>query len=365
MTSATTEAPPVEDHSAEPISDEQAEQHTSRISELTKHVVFVSPSMGWWKGHYKVAESSEIRVELAGTELDNAHITTPQTKLLECCDVLKDWKKRFQKIDSKRSALVELHSVPFPIKGVRTVPRSVFVQFMDQLVGPTEDGRFMPKMSTAGRELDLLEQSVAYQLQVAADEFYTQYDEVVTHIRQNVEPIIWERVSSRIPQRTVIRQKFYIDIVPVYLQAGDDQIVGHDEIKQYETHIRSSIHRYIEDAIETVVAEPRKRLAESLQGLHDVISRDGRVTQKSFKPVRDAIRKVRMFEFISSKELLQNIKNIEDRLNLTDPGTLNSVTATSNGLLTAIETLEQEVTSADKQAADFAAFGRPGRSLRF
>lgn len=344
---------------------ESGEPENTRVQELVERVVLVSPTMGWWKGQYQIATSkNELKVSVDGRDIDRTHLTTPQTKLLECCDELKEWRKLFQKIDSSRAALVERYSVPFPIHGVRVIPRSALREFMDKLLGPSDEGNNpLPHLDEHGVPKDDKDQSIAYRLKRHADRFAENFDHVKSLMREHTDRLVWNRVATRIPTKQSIRSKFYIDVTPVYLH-GNELETGVEEIQEYSDRIYASVERQVESAIESMVAEPRKKLAESLQNFHELVSRSGKVTQKSFKPIRAAFDKLQLFNFMADSDLMQNIQHFMGRLDNLDPKDINETTAANNGLLDAIEVLEQEVLDAEARSKDIQTFGRGVRQMR-
>jgi len=342
------------------VSTGTSEQLYERFNE---HVTLMAPELHYWKGQYHLNRSEDVTVAVAGHAIEKRHTTTPQVKLLECSDFLVDWKKRFQKIDSSKSRVVEKYSTPFPITGVRVIPFTALENLWDELIGPTVGTVLLAKEDARG-ELPLEEQSVAYRLKVTADEFCDEYDRVIAEIRENIEPTIWEHVRKKIPNAHVLRGKFSLDVTPVRIAGVDaDQQIGLEAIREHESVVQQAVARKVEEAVEGMLVGPRQQLATALENLRDVIARNGKVTERSFRPVREAINKVRLFRFMANEDLLEQINTMEQRLNTTTATSLDDTTAATNGMYDAIEALQGEVRDAEKQVSDYQRFGGASRSI--
>jgi hypothetical protein len=324
---------------------------TGRRRALEEHVLLIAPSFGWWRGYYQLPkQKTETTVD--GKAVDKETVTTPRVRLLTEA-YPKDtegvpWKKRFQALDSRKSAIVERWSVPFPIQGVRIVPKKVAMAFL--------------------QEIDDLKGD----LHTAVNEFIAQYDSVMDQIRINVDADLIDIARSRasFPKtREQMRSKFYIDVVPVEIAGSSNdgdvtpQVVGMEELETHHQLVRDATQRKVEEAIESMVEAPRRQLTDALAGLKDVINRNGKVSTKSFKPVYDAIKKIRAFEFACNNDLLDEIKKLEGRMSITVPRTLDSVTSASNGFTAALDGLLNEVDNEEKAAKDQLEFG-DSRQLR-
>ncbi len=322
---------------------------------LQERVLLVAPEIGYWRGQYQIRDA-EVRI--GGTATDKEAVTRPQTKLLECSETMKKWKDRFQELNTDKKRLCDRYTRTFPgIAGVRMLPRNRAAEFFDLLIGPVS--RNGTPIHDAGRP----QQSLAYRVGEVADEFCEAYEGLLVDMERSTPPEIWKRVRDLLPNQDKMRSKFYLDITPVELAGTKGQRISREDIDQYNDLIRDSTMRRVDEAIEEMIAGPRSELAKAIGELHDLIKRDGRVRANSFNPVREAIEKVRMFSFIANDDLLEQIGNLERRLDNTTAATLNSTTAANNGFLTAIESVRGEIEDARKQAADFEEFGRNFRGI--
>ena len=352
-----------------------ADAHESIRRQLTKHVVLASPSVGNPVANgfnYQIGnrstnrngqQTSNVAIQIDGRSVDTAHVTMPQVKLFDCCDELKHIRKEFRKLDNKIKCLIDGQSVA-PCAGIRAFPVSVFPTVMDELLGPADkNGNARPKLGSDGNPLSMDQQSLLYQLSRYGHRLRERWPAILQLMERHIEPHIWSAVRHKVPTAASLAKRFYIHIFPVYLQVGNDVKIGRDEVEDHAAHFRSAIERRMEDTIEAMIAEPRQMLADSLTNLYELIKKDGRVTAKSFKPVHAAISKIRLFKFMANSTMIDQITKMEQKLHSMDPSALDSVTAGTNGLFAAIESLQQEVVDAEKQAADFERFGRAGRSL--
>lgn len=372
----------------------------SRQEALERRVLLLCPTIGWWKGMYQLPNQSTETIS-EGQSVDKEDITTPRAKLMTDKYPVDragvPWKKRFTNIESRLSALKERYSVPFPIQGVRIVPKSRGQALMDEMYGLTIgrlrrrikryhdngdtnmayntrrilDAALLQEGENAAANTPVYDhdkspdgQSIAYDLHVAATEFCADWDDIRAQIaKQNA---VFEKVASKVPTSSgLMRTKFNLDVVPVELAGGltSAEEVTQDDLAEHNAVVKEACRRRVDEAIETMIAGPRQDLAATLANLQELINKDGRVSSKSFKPIRDAIAKIRMFDFVANPELLTQIGQLEDRLNLTNPRELDSITAANNGFSAAIAGFMAEVQDAEQHARDLEEFGRDFRSI--
>jgi CRISPR/Cas system CSM-associated protein Csm2 small subunit len=201
---------------------------------------------------------------------------------------------------------------------------------------------------------------------MTVDEFIAQYDDGMSQIGTNVKAELIDIARSRasFPKtRDQMRAKFYIDVVPVEIATpGDEgevrpQMVGLQELEAHDVLVRDATRRKVEEAIESMIEAPRRQLADALAGLRDVITRNGKVSTKSFKPVYEAIRKIRAFEFACNAELMAEMQKLEGRMGITVAKTLDATTSAQSGFTGALDALMTEVADEEKAARDQQAFG--------
>lgn len=372
----------------------------ARQEALERSVLLLCPHIGWWKGRYQLPGKSTETVS-DGRAVDSNDVTTPSAKLMTDTYPVDStgtaWKKRFQKIESRLTALKEQFSLPFPIQGVRIVPKARGQELMNELYGLTIGGlrKRIQKADRNGyyRVVDDLQsqlavalrkegenapantpifdnsrptesQSIAYVLHQSALEFCNNWDDIRRQIADKNE--VFQLVQSKVPTSSgMMRTKFFLDVVPVELASdiGNAHRIGEDELAEHNDIVREACRRRVDEAIETMIEGPRQQLADALSNLQELINRDGRVTPKSFKPVKDAIAKIRMFDFVANEKLLQQMQLLETKLDITQPNSLDSVTAASGGFNAALAGFMAEVQDAQANSKDLEEFGRDLRSL--
>jgi hypothetical protein len=89
----------------------------------------------------------------------------------------------------------------------------------------------------------------------------------------------------------------------------------------------------------------------------DIISRDGRVTSRTFQPVQRAIEKLRLFSFVGNDTMLKQIENLEKMMGMQVPKHLTSEVANSNGFMRAAQTVVDELENAVKLEENIRKFG--------
>ena len=321
----------------------QEEHVTGQGPAIRDYVVLLSMQCHWWKGRYHLPKDQTI-VEISGEEVAKGSTTTPQARLLTDEYPLDyagvAWKKRFQSFNAGLARIARRYGEPFPIRGVQMLPRAA--------------------MATVMRNLEDLQRNMSD----TADEFVSSIDDVFEQIARYTSPPVWGAVSAVVPRSMhAMRAKFFINVVPVEMSYGSAEAVSMETLEAHHDIVRDAVRRATEQAVETMVAGPRAQLAEALANLSALVNRDGRVTAASFRPAREAIAKIRLFDFVANEELLETIKSLEHRLDITAPTTLDYETATSSGFAAALRSVEDEVTNTSRIAEDVHRFGRQLRSL--
>jgi hypothetical protein len=373
---------------------------------LEQRVLFLSPTVGRWEGRYKIPPAL-IDMRIDGTKVDTAKkgtgVTTPYTVMLNDdwpmnARTGKSWKKVFADALKFRDNILAKLSIPFQQVGTRIIPMTKAREFFHQMIGLTlghlrhqlrdlEDHRegnspaavelrsrirrALRQEPTAHDSTPLFDesravQSFAYQWKSLADEFVHHLDSVFAQVRDNIQPrAAWDAVKERIPRTPVaMRAKFYTHILPVELAGGtDDHRVTMADLEAYDSVMRDAVNRTVELAVETVIARPRQELAEKLAALRELIDRDGKVTAKSFRPIQEAFTKLRLFQFAANPRLLEQIQGLENRMRITEPASLDSNTAASNGFTAALDSVIGECEDAVQQAEDMENFGKEYRAI--
>ena len=316
---------------------------------LADRVLLLAPSIGSWKGRYQLPKTL-VKIELQGTEVDKKKVTTPCTKLM-ADEYPTDaegtaWKKRFDRLDSRLGAVMERYSVPFPINGVRMVPEAVGDQFLQEVDDVKQD-------QTA-----------------TVNEFVAAFNDVMGQIRRNTDPLVWDHVYKKMPHdREQMRQKFYLDVIPIQLAGGMSQgengirAVSLADMQRHQALVSESVERAVMEAVTNLVQDPLDQLAEKLASLKELIERDGRVTERSYKPVREAFAKVRDFMLVPNEDLLAAMKQLEDRMRITQPTSLDRVTAARNGFTALLDGVLNEATDTVRQNAMIEEFGKELRGI--
>lgn len=325
-----------------------------RLEALEQQVVLVAPSLGIWQGRYQIADA-KVSVQ-GGHEVDAKAVTRPQLKILELSARGRAYRAQFQAISTAKSRCVEKYSVPFPIDGVRIIPRAKISEFFNELVGPTIGG-----LPVEDPERDV--QSVAYRLAKVADDFAADYPQIIEEARLNTDNVIWQRVAGRLPRQNAVRRKFYLTTSAIRLASGENARLTNDEMLEMSDFMRSSLQAQVEAAVEAMVSGPREQLAEAIADLQKLIADGGRVTSKSFNPIKTAVEKIRTFAFLAPAELLGQIAALESRMGGVTPSELDQNTAVSSGLSDLMQDVQRAVSDARDRSDIVRRFGRNARAF--
>lgn len=367
-----------------------------RQQALQNSVILVSPSIGWWRGRYHL---HDVRTAAGDKNLSEDDVTTPQAKLLTTSHPLDDdgvpWLKRFQKAGQKLEKIKQRYSLPFSLSGVRLVPKNRGADFLAAIYGPTvgklrscwdraeaPEGSSMHDVDQQLQEArrrygenvandtpvydlskDDTDQSPAYELFIAAEEFCQNWDRIRRQLEEHSD--VYSLVKDSLPQTgRELRSKFYLTVLPIELAGSTGaESTDYDTLQQHSDIVREACRRCVEDAIETMVAVPRQQLSESLSGLLALMQRGGKVTAKSFKPIRAAIEQIRLFDCVADNVLLRQIHRLEAELEDTSPQELASNERVAAQFSDVVRELDKDITSAEAQAAVRDRFGGNARSI--
>lgn len=366
---------------------------------LGQRVLLLSPTMSIWRGQFQLPKKAEIHMD--DRVLDAESVTTPRVKLMTKKYPVdsdgKPWKSRFDACTSRLSALKGQFSVSFAINGVRIIPKSTASAFMHKLFGPTIGsllraasdaviaGRYTEESVILDRiretrhkwgDIDTSDktpvyddtasqQSIAYEFWDTVLEFVRDYDSVLAQIRENP---CWSLIHTRVPQsKRAMLQKFDIGVFPIELSGASTNDVTLAELAEHADVVRETCARQVQLAIESMIAEPRRELADTLQNIEDLISNQGRITTRTFDRVRRALEKLQNFSFVTDSALMQKMQQLNTMLADTIPSQLNDSTpdmsrATSN-FRAGLSLIRQDLLDPVIMESDLASFSGSRRAI--
>lgn len=366
---------------------------------LGQRVLLLSPTMSVWRGQFQLPKKAEIHMD--DRILDSESVTNPRVKLMTKKTPVdsdgKPWKSRFDACTSRLSALKNQFSVSFAINGVRIIPKTAASAFMHKLFGPTigtlkraaeeaEDNNDLATMhalrdriydtrmawgdiptsdKTPVYDPAAEQQSIAYEFWNTALEFVRDYNVVMDQMRSHP---CWELVSTRVPRNSqAMLQKFDIGVFPIELSGTTTNELTLDELAAHADVVRETCARQVQLAIESMIAEPRKELAETLQNVEDLISTQGRITSRTFDRVRRAMDKLQNFSFVTDAALMQRMQQLNTMLADTIPSRLNNVSpdtarATTN-FSAELARIRQDLLDPVVMEADLASFSGGRRAI--
>jgi len=191
---------------------------------------------------------------------------------------------------------------------------------------------------------------------------------VLSQIKTAVDitlPGVWPLIQNRVPHTAALmRAKFYCTIYPVELSSGTQfKGITASLLADYKDVVNQSMQAAVDGCIEQVIDRPRADLCDVLVSLRDRIARDAQLNRSAFETTHTAIEKLRLFEFACPPSMLTMLDNFSERLSLTNPTALDSVTAVSNGFMEILDTAIAELSDEVKAEQDFEEFGKEFRSI--
>lgn len=277
------------------------------------------------------------RVSVGDVSVVGEHVATrPSWKLMPT-----DMESALDAVESDVGKLLDRYSVKFrsrttgdepgeerfQLKGICLVPHTV----IDDLLGEIEKHSGELKSIVRSWTEDPGRLSVA--------------------VRAKVGPEIYELAKASIPRSDKLMNATGIDAVSIPIGSNLSSVESANTSEMLR-QARQRTAEMVEQVTENLFAQPREELAIAVSNLRELILRDGRVTTKSVAPIKRALEKLRLFEFVSDDALKGEMRKLDTMLDGLTPAEQNSTTSQSNGLLDALRNVHSvaisEAAIADK-----------------
>jgi len=176
-------------------------------------------------------------------------------------------------------------------------------------------------------------------------------------VRSKVGSEVYELAKASIPRGDKLLDTTGIDAVSIPIGSTLES-VEKANTSEMVRQVRRRTAEMVAQVTENLFAQPREELAVAVSNLRELILRDGRVTTKSVAPIKRALEKLQLFEFVADDELRSEMTRLGSMLDGLTPSEQNSQTAKSNGLLDVLQTVH---TAALSEAAISAKVGQVRR----
>ena len=370
---------------------------------LGQRVLLLSPTMSRWAGRLQLP-SAKAEVHMNHQILDANAVTTPCVKLMTKHYPLdsdnKPWKARFDAISNRLTALKAQYSVGFAVNGVRIIPKAIASEFMQKLFGPTigyltkkmeeyqEQGRNREANEIADRIFDAREawgdfpsssrtpvhdptvtqQSIAYEFWASVLEFVGDYDNIMRQIETRGE--CWEYVRTKIPKsKEAMFRKFDLGVFPIELSGTAPGQVSMKDLEDHADVVRETCQRQVQLAIESMIAEPRRELAETIENIETLIADRGKISTRTFDRVHRAMEKLNNFSFVANDALMERLQRLNTMLDTTVPARLtdtDAATVASTAAFAAeLASIRQDLVDPGIMEQDLMSLGCHSRAIIF
>lgn len=370
---------------------------------LGQRVLLLSPTMSRWAGRLQLP-SSKAEVHMNHQILDSNAVTTPCVKLMTKHYPLdsdgKPWKARFDAVSNRLTALKAQYSVGFAITGVRIIPKAVANEFMQKLFGPTigyltkrmeeyqEQGRTREANEIADRIFDARDlwgefpsssrtpvydptaqqQSIAYEFWISVLEFVRDYDNVMRQIETRGE--CWEYVRTKIPKsKEAMFRKFDLGVFPIELSGTAPGQVSMEDLENHADVVRETCRRQVQLAIESMIAEPRRELAETIENIETLIADKGKISTRTFDRVHRAMEKLNNFSFVANAALMERLQRLNTMLDTTVPARLTdndpATVASTAAFAAELASIRQDLVDPGIMESDLMSLGCHSRAIIF
>lgn len=312
------------------------EQGTLRVfKKIMSRCLLVSMTFSRWRGAYQI-EKAEVTTE--GKTVPQEISTPGRWKL-----VPESFNKKLQALESEARALLSKYSVPFSMPGVYIIP----LDSADALFQ-----RLQVVRTKLEEEADNLCSPENYALLLSQ-----------LHSAVNGDEELYQVACKFVPSREDMRKKFGMCWPIVPIGAPNEEFA--DSPSEFIKEARAETAKMVKDAIDTLLNEPRKEFADALDNLNNILlknlgneAKNGGVRQASIDSVRNALAKLRSFEFVADNELLKQMSSLDDVLKDTTPKKLNSSMVTAKALSVTLNTIANKARDDDASVQKFDRFSR-------
>lgn len=370
---------------------------------LGQRVLLLSPTMSRWAGRLQLP-SAKAEVHMNDHVLDANAVTTPCVKLMTKQYPLdsdgKSWKARFDTVSTRLVALKNHYSVGFAIAGVRIIPKGIASEFMQKLFGPTigyltkkmdeyqELGMHSEANEIADRIFDardkwedfpsssrtpvfdpsVEQQSIAYEFWNNVLEFVGDYDNVMRQIETRGE--CWEYVRTKIPKnKQEMFRKFDLGVFPIELSGTAPGQISMEDLENHADVVRETCQRQVQLAIESMIAEPRRELAETIENIETLIADRGKISTRTFDRVHRAMEKLNNFSFVANDALMTRLQQLNTMLDTTIPARLNDTdadtVASTAAFAAELASIRQDLVDPGIMERDLMSLGCHSRAIIF
>jgi hypothetical protein len=165
---------------------------------------------------------------------------------------------------------------------------------------------------------------------------------------------VYELVKAQIPDLSTMLASARIDMVSIPFGMAMSQLkrAGNNS---FLADARARTAEMIEQVTMQLIAGPRQELADSIENLRALISRNGSVSTKSVTPIRRAMEKLAMFDFVADPRLASRITELSRTLDGIVPAEQNSLTSSDNGLLEVLREVAEEAVNTAAINSQFEA----------
>lgn len=285
----------------------------------------------------------KAEVSLGEMKLSAAQVTAPSWKLMPA-----ELGAALDKIENKVGNVLEQYGVKF-----RSRPdNSGLVEEQYQLRGVY----LVPALAV--EELLGRLQELDGELKDVVREWANDPGRLVAAVQLKLGDDAFEKVKNKIPSGAQLLAATSLEFVSLPMCADLEGIRESNNTSLLRL-ARQRTSEMLSRVSESIVAQPRQELADAVQQLQELIGRDGRVTAKSFAPIRRAIEKLGLFDFVVDAELRKQIDALSARMDAITPSEQDRATAESSGLLGILDTLRNtalQETTINKYAGQLGGF---------
>lgn len=174
-------------------------------------------------------------------------------------------------------------------------------------------------------------------------------------IRAKLGDEAYRLAKSRIPTLASLLTATRIDAVSIPF-GTNAAMIRETGRRAFLQQARDRTREMVEQVARNLVAEPRRELGAAISNLRQLIEDNGRVTARSLAPIKRAVEKLQMFDFVADSSLQAQLERLQNSLDGVTLSEQNAQVSQENGLLdvlrqTAAEAIDEVRIEEQFQAA--------------
>jgi hypothetical protein len=321
--------------SATGLLDEPADEPADEVQDITRHILFATISVHWWRGTVQIPNA---KIVVDGEAVDEELASQSSYHFMP-----EQWRQRFNQMEKRaRDVFTRASPKGYPVKGLTVIPAA-----------------------RAGELFAHLNHLIASQFEPLVEEFLTAWPILRDQQLAKLTPVQRAEIDSAVPTNLqALRRKFRVDqyVIPV-TGSGGNTLDG-TAAAAYAGAVQARAQAFLDETARSITSALSQELLDAVDNLAQRLNDKGVVRGGTLDSVRRAFDKIKGFGFAANPEVLERIQEVEAQLNVT-PQALNRDNRDGDQTITdtLVESLRRLRRAGEEEMASRSRFGRGLRAI--